>query len=421
MSMARKRHAGSPVKLLATAVIGAGVLAAVPATVAGAASNSTFATGVVGFLPASAELTPTAAASGYLAGSSVAVDGSVAVVGSPGADVVDVFDKTMKGWTDVTPNGLTGGDTSAGDQFGASVSVSSALSGTELAVGAPMNAGQGAVYVFTKTSKGWNQTGEVIGTDTAGGDTFGQSVAISGNTLAVGAPMNAGQGAAYVFTKTSQGWNQTGEFIGSDTTSGDIFGHSIAMSGSSILVGSPHHQVGTNARQGAAYVFTKSSQGWAQTGELASPDGGTGDRFGLSVALDNTVAVIGAPNHTFGASTGQGAAYVATKSSKGWGVVLGLASPDGAANDNFGASVAVSSSAIVVGAPQHSVGGALQEGNAYAFTKSGASYNITGEFLASDGAAGDRIGSAVALSGTTGLVGAPDHVATQGVAYVIPG
>jgi hypothetical protein len=422
MSMARTRHAGSSVKLMATAVIGAGVLAALPASMAGAASsNSTFAAGAVGFLPSSAELTPTAGASGNLAGTSVAVAGSVAVVGSPGANVVDVFDKTSKGWTDVTPTGLTGLDTSAGDEFGASV----AISGSELAVGAPMNAGQGAAYIFTKTSKGWNQTGEVIGMDTGAGDTFGQTVALSGSTLAVGAPMNAGQGATYVFTKTSKGWNQTGEFIGGDTTSGDTFGRSIAMSGSEILVGAPHHQVGNNAKQGAAYVFTKGTKGWVQTGELASPDGGVGDRFGISVSIDNTVAVIGAPNHTLVGGSAQGAAYVATKGTKGWSVVLGLAAPDGATNDNFGLAVSLSTSGILVGAQQHAVGGNLQEGDAYLFTKSGTTYNVTGEFLASDGAAGDHVGSAVALSGTVGLVGAPNHAVNgnlaQGVAYVIPG
>jgi hypothetical protein len=420
MSMARSRHAGIAVKLMATAVIGGGVMAAVPFSLDAAGAATPQAAGAIGFLPSTAELTPTAGAADFNAGASVAVSGSVAVVGSPTADVVDIFDKTYKGWTDVTPNGLTGSDTSPGDGFGASVAIGS----NEIAVGAPMNAGQGATYIFTKGTKGWSQTGEVIGTDTAAGDTFGQSVSISGSTLVVGAPMNAGQGVTYVFTKETKGWTQTGEFIGSDTTSGDVFGHAVSLSGNSILVGAPQHQVGNNAKQGAAYVFTiEGKKGWIQTAELAAPDGGAGDRFGRSVSLSGTVAVVGAPLHLVGTTFEEGAAYVATSSRGVWTVNDELTAPNGVAQDGFGVAVAQSTTGILVGAPTYPVGGNVQQGAAFLFTKSGTTYAATGEFIAGDGTAADQAGTAVAVSGTEALVGAPDHAvngnAAQGVAYVV--
>jgi hypothetical protein len=420
MSRSRFGRAGSALKVLTGAVLGAGVLVALPDTVEAAAPTQLNA-GAIGFIPPSAEITPAAGAANFGAGSAVAISGSVAVVGSPGGNFVDVFNKTSKGWIDVTPAGLTGMDTSAGDQFGASVAISS----TEIAIGAPMNAGQGAVYVFTKGTKGWVQTAEFVGSDTATGDLFGQSVAIAGTEVVVGAPMNAaGQGATYVFTKGTQGWAQTAEFIGNDTTTGDLFGESVALSGSTVLVGAPQHQVGNNAKQGAAYIFAKSTKGWAQTAELSAPDGAAVDRFGHAVALVGTLAVIGAPNHTVGSSTGQGAAYVVLKGTKGWGVIGELTSPDGSATNRFGDSVALSTSAVLVGAPKRSVGGNLLQGAAYVFTKSGANFNVSGEFIAPDGAAGDQAGTAVAASGTVGLVGAPGHAVNgntaQGVAYVIP-
>jgi hypothetical protein len=421
MSMSRTTHRRSSVKLMVTAVIGAAALVAVPASVAAAddAGPAQLNSGAVGFINATGEMSPAAGTANYGAGSAVAISGSVAVVGSPSANVVDVFDKTSKGWTDVTPTGLTGTDTSAGDQFGASV----AISGSEIAIGAPMNAGQGAVYVFTKTSKGWNQTGEVIGADTATGDNFGTSVGISSSTLAVGAPMNAAQGAAYVFTHQGANWNQTGEFIGNDTTSGDNFGRSLSLSGSSILVGAPRHQV-VNVQQGAGYIFTKGTKGWAQSGEIAAPDGGAFDHFGVSVALVGTAAVIGSPQHTLSGSAQVGAVYAATHGSKGWAVIGELTSPDGVAHDSFGNSVGLSSSGILVGAPNHPVGGSAAQGSAYLFTKSGANYNVSGEFIAADGATNDRAGTAIAVSGSEGIVGAPGNAfggnALQGVAYVVP-
>ena len=162
------------------------------------------------------------------------------------------------------------------------------------------------------------------------------------------------------------------------------------MSGSEILVGAPHHQVGNNAKQGAAYVFTKGTKGWVQTAELASPDGGAGDRFGISVSIDNTVAVIGAPNHSLVGGSAQGAAYVATKGTEG------LEHPF--LDWRRRTVPRTTTSRLAVAAlherhpgrvhPQH-CGGRQSAGRrcGYLFTKSGTTYNVTGEFLASDGAA----------------------------------
>ena len=93
-----------------------------------------------------------------------------------------------------------------------------------------------------KTAGGWKQAAELKGSDTVAGDYFGYSVAISGTTAVVGAPDHAEHaGRAYVFTKTATGWKQVAELKGSDTVAGDDFGDSVAISGTTAVVGADGH------------------------------------------------------------------------------------------------------------------------------------------------------------------------------------
>ncbi len=126
------------------------------------------------------------------------------------------------------------------------------------------------------------QLAELKGSDGVAFGFFGFSVAISGSTAVIGAPGNAKDaGRAYVFTKTAAGWTQVAEFRGSDTVAGDEFGHSVAISGSTAVVGAGQHAKDA----GRAYVFTKTAAGWTQVAELRGSDTVAGDEFGHSVAI----------------------------------------------------------------------------------------------------------------------------------------
>ena len=143
-------------------------------------------------------------------------------------------------------------------------------------------------------------------------------MAISGETIVAGAPLHevdkkAEQGAAYVFTMPALGWSgsltQTAELSASDGATGDNFGSSVAISGDAVLAGAYSHNTG----QGAAYVFAMGPGGWTnknQTAKLSAADGATGDEFGWSVAISGNTIVAGAPMHTVGSNASQGAAYV---------------------------------------------------------------------------------------------------------------
>ncbi len=335
---------------------------------------------------------------------------------------------------------LTASDGAAFDQFSYSVALSG--DGTIALVGGRNhtvngNAYQGVAYVFTDSGGSWSQQQELTASDGAANDDFGWSVTLSsdGNTALVGAPYhqvngNAYQGAAYVFTNSGGNWSQQQELTASDGAAYDFFGGSVALSSdeATALVGAYGHTVNGNADQGAAYVFTNSGGSWVQQQELTSSDGTPDNYFGYSVALsgDGNTALVGAYNNTFASNYAQGTAYVFTNSEGSWSQQDELTASDGATDNYFGYSVALSSdgNTALIGAWIHTVNGNSHQGAAYVFTNSGASWSQQQELTASDGAAFDGFGYSVALSsdGATALVGAFGHTVNgntyQGAAYV---
>ena len=270
----------------------------------------------------------------------------------------------------------------------------------------------------------WTQQAELVASDGNPSDWFGTSVALSGTTAVVGAPYhrvgkNAQQGAAYVFVQNGGTWSQQAELTASDGVFLDWFGSSVALSGTTAVVGAPHHSVGPNLQQGAAYVFVQNGSTWTQQAELSASDATGGDRFGVTVAVSGATAVVGAPQHQVGWTGGQGSAYVFVQNGGTWIQQAELTSPDGL--DPFAVSVAVSGATVVVGAPRHT-DRTNQQGAAYVFVQNGATWSPQAELTASDATGNDRFGISVAVSGTTAVVGAGAHQVGsntyQGAAYV---
>jgi len=233
---------------------------------------------------------------------------------------------------------------------------------------------------------------ELIASGTAYDDEYGYSVATSddGRTIVVGAPFRVvgshDQGAAYVFSEPATGgWqdaSQTAELTASDGADADLFGSSVSISGdgATIAVGAPADAGGAVAGQGSAYVFSEPiSGGWqnaTQTAELTASDGAADDGFGGSIAIsdDGSTVVAGAPHHAVASSNDQGAAYVFSEpATGGWqnaSQTAELTASDGAADDVLGTSVAVSGSGdtVVAGAPT-AAGSAGDQGAAYVFSE----------------------------------------------------
>jgi len=407
-----------------------------------------------------AKLTASDGAQNDFFGFSVAISGDSVVVGAPFDEIgtalnrgsAYVFVKPATGWATATETAkLTASDGLAGDNFGASVAISSNVVvvgafGDDIGTGFN-RFNRGSAYVFVKPGTGWanmTETAKLTASDGTGGasdsdefgDQFGNSVSISGDTVLVGAFRDV-QGSAYVFVKPIAGWagnlTQTAKLTASDGTGGDEFGTSVAISGDTVVVGAPFDDIGTALNRGSANVFVKPGTGWAnmtQTAKLTASDGAGGDQFGDSVSISGDTVVVGAWEDDIGTNGGQGSAYVFVKPGTGWADMsetAKLTASDGLALDRFGSSVAISGDTVVAGADSDDTD-FFAQGSAYLFAKPAEGWTSllplfeTAKLTASDGGQSDQFGKSVSISGNNIVIGAvSDSIGTQlfqGSAYV---
>lgn len=359
-------------------------------------------------------------------GTAMSVDGSTLVVGVPDKNssygVALIYQQVDGVWQYRAT--LSRSDNETGDGFGSSVSIS----GNTIVVGAKNHdvggsANQGSVYVFVRMGESWittnTETARLTASDGEAGDRFGNSVAIHGDTIVVGAdadmvgnsPM---QGSAYVFVRPATGWvttsAETAKLTASDGEWLDAFGYSVAISGDTIVVGSFQDMVGFNASQGSAYVFVRPATGWVTTrvdnAKLTASDGEPASLFGGSVAISGSTIVVGAIKES---------AYVFVRPSHGWDGNLKqsakLKASDSEQGDQFGQSVAISGDTIVVGARWDTVSSNTAQGSAYVFARPTAGWSGTLteviHLTATNGAANDCFGTSVANNGDAILIGTP--------------
>ena len=364
-------------------------------------------------------------------GTSVAVDGDTVVVGADRDDsergAAYVFVKPAAGWatTSTYAAKLTASDRAEDDNLGIGV----AISGDTVVVGASGDeVDTGAAYVFVKPPGGWggtiNEIAKLTSSDSEVNDRLGRSVAISGDTVVVGAEGDEGyRGAAYVFVKPPGGWTtntEDGKLMAFEREYPDMFGYSVAISGDTVVAGA----YGDDSIRGSAYVFVKPPGGWsgaitAENAKLVASDGAAGDWLGYSAAISGDTVVAGARHE----SSNKGTAYVFVRPlSGGWSGTIShtakLTASDGVGGDFFGDSVAVDGDRVAVGAGVDDGG----RGSAYVFVKplfggwADGTENI--KLTASDGAVNAYFGSSAALSGGTLVVGAYGDDSNRGSAYV---
>ena len=334
---------------------------------------------------------------------------------------------------------LTASDGADNDYFGYSV----AVDGDTAVVGAYVgDSSKGAAYVLVRQSGTWSQVAKLTASDGEGGDQFGRSVAVDGNTVVVGAywddDQGDGSGSVYVFTKpnTIGGWadwdpvndTETAKLTASHGAANDKFGISVAVDGDTVVVGA-YWDDDQGGDSGSVYVFTKATDSvWAdatETVKLTASDGAIDDNFGYSVALDGDTMAVSAVQ-----DDNSGAAYVFTRQGGVWSQVAKLTAFDRTADDYFGSSVAVEENGdgdgdtVVVGASQDDDKGS-NSGSAYVFTEPASGVwddaTETAKLTASDGVADDKFGTSVSMNGATVVVGATqdaDMGSKPGLAYV---
>ncbi|MBK7093855.1 MAG: FG-GAP repeat protein [Saprospiraceae bacterium] len=318
---------------------------------------------------------------------------------------------------------LTASDGAMNDLFGFSVSIS----GDYAVIGAPQddnsgNEDQGSAYIFQHSGTSWTQQAKLTASDGAADDRFGMSVSISGDYALIGAEFdNYNQGSAYIFHRNGTAWTQQAILTALDAAN-KYFGVSVSISGDYAIIGAHYDNIGINFEQGSAYIFNRSGTVWTQQAKLTASDGAANDKFGWSVSISGDYAVIGAPKDDIGSNTAQGSAYIFNRSGTVWTQQAKLTASDGAANDKFGWSVSISGDYAVIGASYDDIGGNTDQGSAYVFNRTGTTWTQQASLTASDGAANDYFGYSVSISGDYAVIGAYlDDIgsnANQGSAYV---
>ena len=349
---------------------------------------------------------------------SVAVsgDGNTALVGAiqgTSTGVAYVFIKNGKVWVEQPLSPSDGDDTTF---FGISVALS--RDGHTALIGAyGKNNFAGAVYVFTYDGNTWVQQQELAALDAAAGDTFGWTVALSddGHTALIGAVnKNDSAGTAYIFRYSHNTWTQRQELVASDGAAGDNFGGAVALNGDGhvALIGAD----GKSNGMGAAYVFRGDAKTYTQQQKLTAFDGADYNGFGIAVALSNDghTALIGAPNKN---NMGTGAGYVFRANHNTYTLQQELMAFDGATNDYFGGSVALSEDGHIalVGAFLKNIGA----GTVYVFAYEHNTYSQQQELVASDAAHGAHFAYSLSLDNDahTAFIGAN----FPGSAYIFQG
>ena len=311
---------------------------------------------------------------------------------------VYVFAKNGSQWAEAyqleSPMGAENGDT-----FGRSLSASNA----HLAVGAPA---KNTVFVYSMGANGkWTGGTALMPNDAAEGDGFGSTVAVGDGFVVVGASAkNERTGSAYVFRMVNGAWKQEAVLSDESLKAGALFGSSLSVAGSMILVGAPARAGGFGRGQqtftevGSVYAYRYENGAWVSAGQL-DPQGVTeGGSFGAALFLNNGVAVVGAP--TDAGTAGSASVYAWDEESGAFKATAKLSPFVSARGTSFGQSVALMGDDVLVGAPGDNRG----TGSAYRFVSDGHG-NYSSSFKNSSSLVSGRASYAATMAGA-GQVGA---------------
>ena len=339
-------------------------------------------------------------------GASVDLDGATVLIGSPGdnflgnpdAGSATVFEHTGTAWEEEAKLALVVENTEAAhDHLGLAV----ALFGDMALIGAPGANGaapdSGIVRVYRKDGEDWTEEAFLVAADGDGFDHFGASLRWDGDTVVVGAygddDLGTNAGAAYVFAETGSGWEQQAKLVPADGELEDTFGCAVAVSGDTILVGA-YRDDDQGLDCGAAYVFHRTGSVWQQEAKLLPPAGGPGIRFGIEVSLDLDTAVVGADR------AGGGRVHVFQRAGTDWSHQARLSLDEPEEYDEFGTALALDHDMLAVGAPGDEARGAV-----HLFHRQGTTWTQGATIVPDDTSRIGSFGRRIDLDGARILIG----------------
>ena len=294
--------------------------------------------------------------------------------------------------SNVESSSVEGGPVSDPNSFGRSIAIDGGL----MVVGNPElppptsldPPGDGYVELYEKLGGVWTLIQTLTSIDPQAGSGFGFSVDIVGTQIFIGAPrqndnFDINQGKVYVFDLVTTQWGHVATLTASNAAELDLFGYSLRASGNKVIVGAPAHEnIGPVFPSGAGqvYLFERSGSVWSETFHVDHV-GSIFTGFGFSVGLDGDYAVVGAPFKTVFGNVERGRIYAYNKTGAVWSEVDNMWASDGAAEDRFGYRVDMSGSDIYAAAPFDDIlGGENNQGTIYHFSYDGTDYDETGSF-----------------------------------------
>lgn len=363
-------------------------------------------------------------------GYSAAIDGTTLLVGAHKADINGVLDAGAAYVYVLEDNiwrqqaKLFASPFHAEDTLGGSVALKNDIAMIGAMRRDEKGTDSGAVVSFERDSDIWTQEQIFTAPDATAGDAFGQSIALTDTYLVIGAPRHdasgVDSGAAYIYRRDNGTWSYCEKLTARDGVAGDLFGISVAVDGSTILVGADlHDEKAENA--GAVYVYMLDGDHWKQEAKLLAPDAGKTDLFGVRVSLSGNTALISARRDDIDElGVDAGSAYIFARHGTAWVQEDKLISPDGHADDRFGRGVALSGELAVISAMNHDANG-TDTGAVYIYKKGTSDWRYKAKIVADKPIPGDQFGWNVALSGGVAVIATPNHDANgkdSGAVYV---
>ncbi len=356
-------------------------------------------------------------------GRSVAIDGNLAAVGAGGADAGTVakagavYLYKRQGQDYVYEEKLVAPDASKGAEFGRAV----AIQGNMVIVGARFaQVGEldkaGAAYIYRSYGGMWHFEQKITSPIPANEDNFGRALAVQGDTLVVTARKEKTTaddvGAAYVYVFRDGDWVFHSKINASDPASNAYFGQSVALSGNVMAVGA--RNADPNGA-GAVYLYRRAGDDWIEVTKVTPEDGEQEEQYGFCIAVAGNTIAVGARRDNLTA-TKAGAVYVYSIKGDSVDLVAKLTANDAEKGDEFGQSVAFAGEILAIGAWKDDKG----EGSIYLFRQIGNQWVQIDKIQASDGSAGDEFGYSLAAFGNHLVTGAHFADSKAGTAYVIP-
>jgi hypothetical protein len=326
-------------------------------------------------------------------------------------------------WAQMQRTKIVGPDVEAVDNFGYAV----AIDGDWVLIGSPLDDDiaeqSGAVYVYRRNGSTWTFAQKLKASDPFFGAQYGAAVAIEGSLAVVGADLDHpsginNAGSAYVLERVNDTWFQRAKLWAGDAQPNSSFGEAVDISGGTIVIGS-WRATGVAWLSGLAYVFEGAGSTWIETARLLPHDAGQGDGFGCSVAVDGDRLVVGASGWHQPPAASIGAAYVFEKQISGAWTQAQKLSPPGSMNDYFGFDVDMQGDWVMTGADGANVTGP-NSGVVYAFQFSSGAWRLSQAFVGLDTTTGDQFGAWLAMDGGVALVSghqADDYASNSGGGY----